>query len=64
MVKDIKPRYSDIPQLTHIPSHDARLYIRDMMEELWELADTAKLNDIANLLKVTLTAIETESCRK
>lgn len=46
------------PASTVLPAEAAQSYIREMLDELLQIAEDAQLKDVAALLRVTVTAVE------
>ncbi|WP_371396002.1 hypothetical protein [Fretibacter rubidus] len=50
---------SETRQRLTLPPDAAEHYIADMLNELCDIAEQAELKDLAALLRVTVTAVET-----
>ncbi len=50
---------SKLESLGGIPKQSTQAYIGDMIREMQGIADGADLDEVSNILKLTLTAIET-----
>lgn len=59
MNKDIGLQQSQATKQLTLPPDAAEHYIADMLNELCEIAKQAELKDLAALLRVTVTAVET-----